>query len=754
MVTALLADQLFPLALPEQRSSYSRLVVDRNGLPLRAFPDENGIWRHEVELAQVSPRYLEALLTYEDQYFYLHPGVNPISLLRAAQQWIAAGEIVSGGSTITMQVARLLHPHPRSLLGKTQQILRALQLEWHLSKDEILSLYLNYAPFGGNFEGIEAASQQYLRKSSSELRDSEAALLAVLPQSPTRFRPDRHPEVARAARDKVIDRLVNFGVWSATEATTAKQEGVISWPLSRQTVAPLLSLRLSQRHPHTIVPTFIDAPLQQRVQSLASRHANRWGRETNAAVLIVSNHQSEVISYVGSAKYADPNSAGFVDMVPAIRSPGSTLKPLLFALALDETLIHSESLFVDAPRLNTDYQPENFNTGYMGPVSAASALRLSLNIPFVQLIEAYGSQRFADQLAHVQTPLVFNAASPNPSIILGGAGTSLASLASLYGAINNNGLVTPLRYSALDPAVAPRRLISPEAAWISYSVLAAQPLPTLNGPRQQDPLNPIAWKSGTSWGNRDAWAIGVNADYTVAVWLGRADSSPIANLMGAQAAGPLMTQVFAQLASAEHAPDRPATVLSRDICWPDGRAVEQTEHCVSRREALTIEGVTPRTLNSDLPGEFLIANRPLWVNAAGTRRLLAHCLNHRAQRLSIPIWPDSAAGLLPPEFITPIPALSQHCASPLQAHNSPHSALRVEGVQSGETFRLLNGEAIKLAINIPNAITPVDWILDGALLSNDSASLSLSLSNQLLGEHRLLIIDSQGRHQSINFSVR
>ncbi|WP_298632821.1 penicillin-binding protein 1C [uncultured Umboniibacter sp.] len=754
VLLALLADQLFPLALPEQRSSYSRVVLDRNNLPLRAFPDEAGIWRHEVELAQVSPRYVEALLTYEDQYFYQHPGVNPFSLIRAAQQWLEAGEIVSGGSTITMQVARLLHPHPRSLLGKTQQILRALQLEWHLSKDEILTLYLNHAPFGGNFEGVEAASQQYLRKSSAELRDAEAALLAVLPQSPSRFRPDRHPEVAQAARDKVIDRLVKFNIWRVDEGERAKQEGVISWPPERQTIAPLFSRRLSNRYSETVIPSFIDAELQRRVQTLAAQHASRWGRETNAAVLVISNQHSEVMSYVGSAKYANPDSAGFVDMVPAIRSPGSTLKPLLFALALDQQLIHSESLFIDAPRLNTDYQPENFNTGYSGPVSAANALRLSLNIPFVELIEAYGSQRFVDQLAHVQAPLLLSSAEPNPAIILGGAGSSLESLATLYGAIMNQGLVTPLRFSQLDTPAAARRLLSPSAAWITFSSLATQPLPTLNGQRSQDPNNPIAWKSGTSWGNRDAWAIGGNHDFTVAVWIGRADSSPIANLMGAQAAGPLMTQVFDQLASTEQALIAPKTVITRTICWPDGRAAELAEHCPIGREALTIDGVTPRTLDSNHPGEFLIANRPLWVDGQGTSRLLAHCLTNDAQRLSIPIWPDSAAGLVPREFITAIPTLNAHCITPLQAASNDTSALRVEGLQPNETLRLLNDEPIEIVLNAPSAIGPVDWILDGALLNTRATSLSLNISPQLSGDHRLLIIDSAGRYRSIHFSVR
>ncbi len=391
------ADRIFPL--PALETAPSTVVTADDGSLLRCFPDPAGIWRYPVRIDQVSPLYLEALIGYEDRYFYHHPGVNPFSLVRALAQNLSGNRIVSGGSTLTMQAARLLDPHQRTVWGKLKQAFRALQLEWRYSKADILTWYLNHAPFGGTIEGVEAASRTYLGKSARTLTHAEAALLAVLPQAPSRYRPDRHPAAAQAARDKVLDRLVHTGCWPQAIASDAKKEVVPSLSISAPFHAPLLARRLHQAHPRSPdIQTTLDFELQYRVAQLARQYARRLPEKSSVGILVVSHQTGACRAYAGSAAFLDARRFGHVDMVTAVRSPGSTLKPFLYALAMDAGLIHSASLLSDAPRIHTDYRPGNFSGGFHGPVTVTRALRDSLNLPAVQVLEAFGPAAFTDRL--------------------------------------------------------------------------------------------------------------------------------------------------------------------------------------------------------------------------------------------------------------------------------------------------------------------------------------------------------------------
>ena len=363
----------------ENKSLFARVVVDENNRPLRTFADSKGIWRYPIKLAEVSPLYIEALLNYEDRWFWHHFGINPLSLLRAASQNIRNNRIISGGSTLSMQVARILHPHERSLWGKTQQMFRTLQLEWHLDKKQILQIYLNTAPFGGTIEGVEAASYTYLNKSAKDLTHAEAALLAVLPQAPTRYRPDLHNQAAQAARDKVLQRLVDFNVWPQETVKDAMLERVFSANFRPEQLAPLLSRRLlSYSNRQSVVKSTIDSDLQQNLQDVLTSYMSRLPKKSSGAILVVENKTSAVKAYIGTADFANADRNGYVDMVQAIRSPGSTLKPFLYGLAMDDGLIHSHSLLADVPRNWGAYRPSNFSGGFNGPVSANDALQLSL----------------------------------------------------------------------------------------------------------------------------------------------------------------------------------------------------------------------------------------------------------------------------------------------------------------------------------------------------------------------------------------
>ena len=399
LIIAVFLDRLNPLPLPDD-SGGSTVVLARDGTPLRAFADREGIWRYPVTPDEVSP----LISTHCSGMRIAVPlASRHQSAGRAARgrQMLVNGRVVSGGSTLTMQVARILEPQSRSASGKLRQSLRALQLEAHLSKREILTLYLDRAPFGGTLQGVEAASWAYLGKPARRLSHAEAALLAVLPQAPSRLRPDRAADAARAARDKVLDRMATLGVWSKAQVEDARIEAVVARTLQPPLSAALLADRLRQAHPRARrIATTIDIALQRALEARVRDYLVRLPERTSAALLVVDNEDLSALAYVGSATFGDEARLGHVDMVRAWRSPGSTLKPFLYGLALDDGLIHSESLLIDAPQSFGSYRPGNFDMAYNGPVSAAEALRLSLNVPAVDLLDRVGSTRFAARLAN------------------------------------------------------------------------------------------------------------------------------------------------------------------------------------------------------------------------------------------------------------------------------------------------------------------------------------------------------------------
>ncbi|MBS1209497.1 MAG: penicillin-binding protein, partial [Proteobacteria bacterium] len=355
LMLVLALDQFFPPPLP--RDEPGLVVVAEDGTPLRSWPSTDGVWRYPITLDQVSPLYLQALIGYEDRWFYRHPGVNPLSLLRAAVQWIRHGHIVSGGSTLTMQVARIIDPPGRSILGKLRQILRALQLESRLSKREILTLYLNHAPMGGIVEGVEMASRMYLGKPSAHLTQAEAALLVVLPQSPSLLRPDRAAARAQLARDKVLLRMAELGIWGPVAVQDARMEPVGANPLRPQWLAPLAAERLRQqarfqkKHGRfAVLRSTLRPEMQSTLERMLLDRIEQLPPKVSMAAMVMESDSLAIRAYAGSADFGDAKRFAHVDMVRGVRSPGSTLKPFLYALALDEGLIHSESLLADAPQ--------------------------------------------------------------------------------------------------------------------------------------------------------------------------------------------------------------------------------------------------------------------------------------------------------------------------------------------------------------------------------------------------------------------
>jgi penicillin-binding protein 1C len=521
----------------------SKVVLDRDGRLLRAYATSEGRWRLPAKVEDVDPRFLKLLFAYEDKRFYHHVGVDPLALVRAAWQLVDNREIISGGSTLTMQVARLLEPRrERSMGAKLHQIVRALELEWTLSKEQILALYLTLAPYGGNLEGVRAASLAYFGKEPKRLTLGEAALLVALPQSPELRRPDRHAEAAHAARDRVLDRAERAKVVPRDEVVRAKAEPV---PHSRKPMpafAPHSADAVISAAPQMRVHRLtIDLDLQKRLEDVARERAQALGPEMSVAILAVDNETGEVRARVASADFFDARRAGQVDMTRAIRSPGSTLKPFIYGLAFEDGFLHPETLIDDRPVRYGSYAPENFDLTFQGTVSVRKALQLSLNVPAVAVLDRLGPSRLSARLTQAGAHLVLPATeAPGLAMGLGGVGVTLEDLTMLYHGIAAGGDAVPLRERAADPRPLARRLIDPVAAWYVGNILFGTP------PPENAPHGRIAFKTGTSYGYRDAWSVGFDGRMTVGVWVGRPDGAPVAGLVGRGAAAPILFEAFAR----------------------------------------------------------------------------------------------------------------------------------------------------------------------------------------------------------------
>jgi len=536
----------------------SPVVLDRRGAWLRALPVENGRWRIRADLARIDPIFLARVRRLEDGRFGWHYGVDPASALRAAASAAAHGRPTSGASTLTMQTARLLSPHPRTLAGKVVEMIRAVQLEARLSKPQILALYLTLAPYGGNLEGVRAASLAYFGHEPDTLTDGEQALLIALPQSPEARRPDRRPAAARAARAGVLARMTRAGLVEPAAAREAAAE-----PLPRRLVFPALAwhaagelARAAPAGEATVVST-LDADLQSRLEPMATAVARAQGPSTVVSVLVVDVKSRAVRAAVGSGGLDRPG--GWIDMTRALRSPGSALKPLIYGFAFDDGLAAPDTLIDDAPRRFVDYQPENFDRAFHGRVTAREALIYSLNVPAVTLLGRIGAPAFEARLQAVGARLARPKSAdrdPGLALALGGEGISQRDLAMLYAALADDGVAKPLAWTRDEaertPGAPGRRLMRPEAARQVLNILKEGPAPTGRAPAALTRGGPgLAFKTGTSYAFRDAVAVGVVGDVVIAVWTGRADGGARAGLTGRDAALPLLFDI-ADLISAPH----------------------------------------------------------------------------------------------------------------------------------------------------------------------------------------------------------
>jgi penicillin-binding protein 1C len=534
--------------LPDMASvATSTVVVDRDGKLLRPFTIADGRWRLPVTKAEVDPRFVAMLTGYEDRRFADHHGVDWRAMARAAMQFVlAGGRVVSGGSTLTMQVARLLGGSAtRTSEAKLRQIATALALEKRFSKEQILDLYLTLAPYGGNIEGIRAASLAYFGKEPGRLTLAEAALLVALPQSPEARRPDRDAAAARAARDRVLTRLAAAGVIDEDAAEAAKSERV---PEARKAF-PMLAAHLGQQaiaaHPERAVHQLtVSRDLQASLETLAADRARTLGPKLSLAIVVADHLSGAVLASVGSAGLFEDERDGHVDMTRAVRSPGSTLKPFIYGLAFEAGLAHPESLIEDRPTGFHGYAPTNFDGFHRGTVTIREALTQSLNVPAVVVLDAVGPARLVARLKRAgAAPVLPDLSAPGLAIGLGGVGISLRDLVAAYAAIARGGTAVQLRDGVDDAAIKPLTeagspVLEPLADWYVSDILSGTPPPVNGSPGR------IAYKTGTSYGYRDAWAIGFDGRYVAGVWVGRPDGSAVPGLSGIVSAAPILFEAF------------------------------------------------------------------------------------------------------------------------------------------------------------------------------------------------------------------
>ena len=593
--TALFAlSAVFPPDMTRARHS-SPVTLDRRGAWLRALPVEDGRWRIRADLQRTDPTFQKRLIKVEDARFFWHLGVDPISLARAIGSAVVHGRVTSGASTLSMQTARLLEPRPRTVGAKLIEMVRAVQLESRLSKREILALYLTLAPYGGNLEGARAASLSYFGHEPSSLTDGEQAMLIALPQSPEARRPDRRPEAAKAARRAVLDKLVRARAISQAAAYEAENE-----PLPRRTPFPALAwhvagelARNASAGQASVVST-IDADLQARLEPMAAAVAAAQGPDATAAILVVEIKTRAVRAAVGSA--GRDRAGGWVDMTRALRSPGSALKPFIYAMAMDDGLVAADTQLQDNATRFADYQPENFDRVFHDKVTVREALAHSLNVPAVATLEKLGPEAFAGRIeaagAHLARPKA-QLKDAGLALALGGEGITWRDLVMLYAALGDDGVAKPLAWTEDEARTRGRaagaRLVRPEAARQVLDILREAPAPRGRAPSALTRGGPsMAFKTGTSYGFRDAVAAGVVGGYAMLVWTGRADGGARGGLTGRDAALPLLFDVADAVGAPTSAP-RPIAPKSaplalqklqaenagpRLIFPPDGAAVQ------------------------------------------------------------------------------------------------------------------------------------------------------------------------------------
>lgn len=748
-----IAAWMYPLPAFKLRLTASTVVTDRNGKMLRAFLAPDEMWRIRVSSDKIPARLKMAVLAYEDRYFYLHFGVNPFSVLRALIADLRALDFVRGASTITMQVARLMEPKERTICNKLIETFRALQIEWHYSKEEILTFYLNMTPYGGNVVGVGAASYLYFNKSPDQLSLGEAALLAAVPNSPNLLRPDRNPRWAQKARDKVLNLLADQG-----KITLQQKEEALSEPIPRERYAlpfmiPHLSTTLKQIYPEKEhLNSTIDADIQKLAEKILQTHLKPWrAREvTNGAIVVIENKSRDVLAMVGSYDFFDQTHHGQVNGAMAPRSPGSALKPFVYALGMQQGRIGPQSLLYDVPINYSGYRPLNYDKVYRGPVTVEEALVHSLNVPAVNLEAQLGENGLYYFLRDAGiTTLPKSRDHYGLSLVLGGCEVSLLELTNLYAGLANGGRFGPYRLLKSQPKSESASLLHPGICFILTEILSRLHRPDLPSLWDRSVNIPkIAWKTGTSYGHRDAWSIGYTPRYTIGVWVGNFDARGVPSLVGAEAAVPILLSLFSALE--KPAENRwfiqPQSVQKRQVCSVSG--MPATPYCPSTKEEFYIPGLSPN--------QPCTIHQEIWVDRETGKRLCSHCrIGRTYEKKIVEHWPVGIATWMKKNGypLTPIPEHYPKCTKiasgePPLIHSPPPNTEYL--IRPGVDPKY---QKIFLNASVSNQTRTVYWFLDGQIIFSGSPAEKVFIA-PTPGSHFLICMDDEGRSSEVKFTVR
>ena len=726
-----------PSLYPEQMA-FSRAMEDRDGQLVHLALTPDGKYRLHTPLSEISPALVKATLTLEDQHYRSHPGVNPMSMLRAL--WgVVSGSRRGGGSTITMQYARLRYGlRTTTFTGKVAQMLRALQVSRHYSKDQVLEAYFNLAPYGGNVEGAGAASLLWCGKPVHELSLREATALAVLPQSPTKRRPRLHQvnEAHTAAALRLWRRL--------DDRHDPLDEGFVlrpDAPVPRE--APHLARRLFKQHPESlVVRSSIDLPKQHALeQSIADGIEQRRGLGiANACALLVHAPSREVLAYVGSAGFLNREILGQVDGVKAHRSPGSALKPFIYALAMQQGLIHPQSLVRDGRLTYADYNPENFDREFTGPIPAAEALFRSRNIPAVALTEKLAQPGLYGFLKSAGVALSKPESHYGLALPLGGAEVSVEELASLYSLLADDGVPKKLSLGPKPVYSATAPVLTPEVRFLTREMLRAPTGTDFGG----DPE--VTWKTGTSHGFRDAWAAGIRGEYVLVVWIGNFNGRPNPAFVARECAAPLMFQAFARLALPCVRAAPPRGVSKVDLCAVSGQVPNW--FCQHRSSGWFIPGVS-----SVAPCEI---HREIMIDPATGLRVAVDDGGRKLTKEVWEVWPPDMLAMFkkaglprhePPAFELGATALAvQNSKTP--PHIVSPQAKRTYSLRAGDPER----QAIPLRADAAAGVRKVFWFADKQFLGSTGPVEPL-LWKATPGTWRVRVLDDQGRGSSCEVRV-
>jgi penicillin-binding protein 1C len=744
---------IFPLPMNRLYKPSATFVYSRDKNLMGCFISSDSYWRKPVTLAQISPLLQKSVIACEDRWFYYHPGVNIFSLVTAAYEDIRAGKIVRGGSTISMQIARMMEPKSRTLKAKLIEILSAVQLELHYSKRELLELYFNMAPYGGNIEGVGAAAYFYFGKSARELTASQAALLTSIPNAPEALRPDINLKNSLANRDRVLGVMEKRGIITAEDYRQALAEEIKSQKTTPPIVAPHLCRDLAARFPNrTEIISSIDLKAQSICDGVVKSNRGQLASRniSNLAVVAIRNSTAEVLAMVGSADFNDIQHQGQVNGATSPRSPGSALKPFVYAQALDKGLISPAMMVEDLPVYYSGYSPENYDRQYRCAVSMADALRQSLNVPAVYVCARVGQKNFFSLLkSGGLTSLDHKDSEYGLPLILGSCEIKLIDLTALYSALARSGKYIPYH---LEPNLPPSdsiRLFSSAGAYIISDILSELQRPDFPSSWEFSPNVPkVAWKTGTSFGRKDAWSIGYNPTYTVGVWVGNFSGEPSPDLVGSEAAAPILFEIIKliDMGTGERWFNQPLTVDTRRVCAVSG--MPPNEHCPATIDELYIPGVSP-VAQCNIHKEIL-------VDSVSGQRLCRYCSAGKKVLSKVyEEWPPKIATWLVKSghALELIPEHNQQCTGSYAGDRPVIVSPNEDVTYIIRRHVPLAEQGIPLEASVAPGARRIFWFVDGDLFGKANPGDKLFYL-PIPGIHKLICTDEEGRSTSLTFKVQ